>query len=169
MNKPVKPPVPRMEISEFYDLLNAHTWSFEANSYYEFAQFSKRERELEAIAWTNGPYFVECYMRELKSELNNKYSNGYTEGYNKAKSTYEGMINTGDTEFDAFRNMVRNHDFWYSYSDDGNVYRNGEARRQEILGIVKDKQGIYKAYWSHYVDQQNKASEKAIRESKGEA
>lgn len=166
MTRPVKQEVPRMDISEFYNLLNNHTWSFKANSYYEFAQLSKKERELEAIAWTNGPYFVECYLREFKATFQNNHSVGYTAGYSSARASYESMIDTGDKEYDAFRKMVRNHDYWYFYSDDINVYNSGHETSAKIMDIVKEKKGMYETYWKYFNDKQQKASEAAIRGSK---
>lgn len=39
---------------------------------------------------------------------------------------------------DEFKEMVRNHDLTYSYSDDGEVWRRGQARYDAICKAAKD-------------------------------
>lgn len=142
---------PRMQVHEYMALLREHQWSFESTSYYEFFKRAKRENELEAIAWANGPYFIKCYVQEQKSIIVSKAREAYNNGYNNAKSIYDSMIPTGDLEFDKFRFMVFNHDYYYEYSDDNNVWKTGEAQRKRILEIVKEKAGIYETFWNYYL------------------
>ncbi len=66
------------------------------------------------------------------------------------------MMETGDESFDAFRRQVREHDFYYSFSDDGSVYRAGEKQRTAIEAIVKERGGMYQTYWKHYQKLKNK-------------
>lgn len=59
------------------------------------------------------------------------------------------MMMTGDPEFDQFRDMVINHDFFYDYSDDNSVWRRGEAQRKAIEECAAKHGGLYQTFWMY--------------------
>lgn len=42
---------------------------------------------------------------------------------------------TNGPSLEAFKELVKRHDLTYSYSDDGRVWRRGEASKKEILDM----------------------------------
>ena len=53
---------------------------------------------------------------------------------------------------DDFIEMLRNHDLYYEYSDDGSVYRAGDRQYQLIVLAKRDNPLLQKIYaiWSNH-------------------
>jgi hypothetical protein len=47
------------------------------------------------------------------------------------------MDTTETTSLDRFRTMCQRHDLTYNYSDDGSVWRRGEASLAEVLRVAR--------------------------------
>lgn len=48
--------------------------------------------------------------------------------------------------FEAFVARLAGFDWWYDYSDDGNVWRRGQAQKQQIIEITKTHPILKRAY-----------------------
>ncbi len=140
----------KISMSEFSNLLRSHKWLHEANSFQEAMEYGKKESEIQAIAWFNGPRYVEAYIRKMQNNIKTKIDEGHQKGFKYAEDIYASEIETGDKDFDNFRTLVKEFDWYYSFSDDINVYRKGKKAEQAILDIVADKKGIYETYWKYF-------------------
>lgn len=164
------PPISAME---YYHLLCAHVWSFEkgTDNYYEFCKAARREWELLNMAMRakeDGAVMVKDYYLVRRNAIGLQIQAAEAKLREQYKEEIEDALLTGDKEFDDFRIQVRRHDFWYSYSDDGNVWRAGEDQRQAIEKIVKEKGGIYATYWHYFNDEQHRRSAEAIAKQRAE-
>lgn len=62
----------------------------------------------------------------------------------------EREFGTGDPEFDEFRRMCISHDWYYSYSDDIEVWQRGSEVQKKLEDIVATKGGKYRVYWENH-------------------
>lgn len=54
---------------------------------------------------------------------------------------------------DRFRELVRHHDVTYNYSDDGAVWRSGQAERDEIMALAAElPDADVMAIWNENID-----------------
>lgn len=59
------------------------------------------------------------------------------------------------TTLTDYWDRLRRHDWYYGFSDDGRVYRAGEAESQAIRAIAKESpehQAMYDGFVAHYSD-----------------
>lgn len=137
-----------METYEFAEMLRGHSWSFEAKSFYSFFGALKQERIFERMA-SSHPHLTREFAYAQRNAVHKLIAQAKAEQMQEFQSRLE-LYKTGDQEFDEFRDAVMRHDYYYQYSDDGSVYRAGNAQREKIIGKVKEKGGLYEAFWIYY-------------------
>ena len=52
-------------------------------------------------------------------------------------------------QIDIYRTKLASHDWYYAYSDDGSVYRRGQAQYQELVKMQKVLDAD-KVIWNEY-------------------
>jgi hypothetical protein len=152
-------------LEEFLNMLATHTWSVECTSYMTFIRASRAEQELFRIAMAGGPRFVEAlanakiqFLKDIEADIRNSFNIDLSLQLTNQKNLLEGYIETGDAEFDAFRKQVREHDYYYDFSDSATVYKHGEEQRRAIETIVREKGGLYETYWKKFIKDRTEAS-----------
>lgn len=136
-----------METYEFSEMLNNHAWSFEAKSFFQFFAALKQERIFERMA--SHPHLAREYAYAQRRAVHKMIAAAKDEQMEEFKNRLD-LYKTGNEEFDSFCDMVRRHDYYYSYSDDNCVWKAGEASRQKILDKVKEKGGMFESFWIYY-------------------
>ena len=137
--------VPKLDV--FENKLRGHKWSIMIDNYRDFMRARTFENDMYNLAMKGGPTYVRKFA-DLQCEVIKKHRDDAVQ-FHRARfyRELEEAVKTGDNEFDEFAQRVRNHDWTWQYSDDGNVARNASAREDELLRIVKEKGGIYATYW----------------------
>jgi len=151
-----------MTLSRFEDILWGHEWSFMAESFHELFQRQQREQELFRLARHNGVSYMRAYahaqgaticrIKQEAQDISHKHLNEY---WSKRLQTAE---DTGDAEFDEFRRWVRNHDWYYDYSDDINVWRSGRQQAEKIQAAIKKHGGKYQDFYRYICQQREKVA-----------
>lgn len=136
-----------METYEFAAMLKDHSWSFEAKSFYAFFGALKQERIFERMA--THPHLAREFAYAQRNAIHRLIAQAKAEQKEEFQTRLD-LYKTGDEEFDSFRDAVMRHDYYYQYSDDGSVYHAGNAQREKILTKVKEKGGLYEAFWIYY-------------------
>lgn len=137
----------------FLALLDKHTWTFNTDNFMDYSKAQREEQELMRLSMAGGPEYVRAFTRVQRDVLYRRVHEAETKVRQMLIARYDALIPTGDEEFDTFREKVRNHDFYYHYSDDVNVWRNGEERHKALIQTVKEKGGLYKTYWERVCKQ----------------
>lgn len=147
--KPERKPV--MLFGEYCEALDSHTWLFSQEyknlSYFTVFAIQRQEQELFKIAVAGGPDYIKEFtirqMATLASLLRNERHNATV----KAEQQYAERIETGDPDFDKFRELVNQFDWYWRYSDSGSVRRAAAQREEHLMSIVADKGGLYQTYF----------------------
>ncbi len=72
-------------------------------------------------------------------------------------------LGTASAAVEKFKQLVRDHDLTYDYSDDGAVWRAGVAQRDEIRALAKElPTGEAAAIWNAEVDRKITESSRAM-------
>jgi hypothetical protein len=143
-------------------------WSFETDTFFEYIQRTRTENHLFHVAVELGPEFVKDFERRQAGAISRIIRTVRTKIAAEHQERLNALIPTGDAEFDAFRDKVFGHDFWYEYSDDGGVWRRGQEARNEIEKIAKEKGGIYQTFWSFFQKETVRRSNESIERQKKE-
>lgn len=110
-------------------------------SFYEGKQFMKLLEEAERKACTLGSHVAEDFYavvsgRQACRRLTNSVE--YTNTLQKRITELNKNIWELTPPEKQFRLLLERHDWYYSYSDDGSVWRAGEEQWNKILGMVKE-------------------------------
>ena len=62
-----------------------------------------------------------------------------------------------DADEQAYFKRLRCHDWYYSFSDDGSVYRAGDIERTSLMAEASEKRGNYLTLWNRCCDLCNKS------------
>ena len=145
--------------------------SIDKDSYYEFINHKRKEIEHFMKALKAGPIAMRNYILTERRNVSDRIRNAVHKADMKSYAELQAAKLTGNAEFDEFRARVDRHDYYYSYSDDGGVYRRGADDRNAIEAIVKEKGGMFKDYWMHVVKGYNEAQARSeeIHRAKREA
>ncbi len=144
---------------QFYETISDHKWSFlmprDAASFYNYIQKLDVERDLFQQAMRGGPEAVEYYYVTQRRALSNEQHIVIEQAVKNAREIYEKMIATGDSEFDEFRKKVYYFDWFYEYTDDGDVWRNANNRLKEIEATIQQHadEPKYRIYYDYIRNQ----------------
>lgn len=148
-------------ISEFYDRLRFHQWSFEQDNFKDYMEAMGKEIFMYELAVAAGPLYVKAFVNKRIEFISNLVSAARREEYNKYSETLLEAYITGDDEFDEFTAKVRCHDWFYDFSDNGNVCRRGSEAEQWLIAKAKEKGGIYQKYYDRYAQKRKEAISKS--------
>lgn len=136
----------------------------DAQSFETFINAKKEEIKLFIEALKEGPSAIRDLVYSTRQNRMMVVERKLTELRAVHRAELREAIITGNDEFDAFRDQVSHHDYYWDYSDDGGVRRRGSAARDAILAIVKEKGGMFKDYWDHVVNTHNENMKRAEAE-----
>lgn len=149
-NQPAKKKYPTLTTLETYRRqLSEHRWiiPFNENSYAALFEQQKQEHFLWMTAFRGGIAYVNEFHQSQTTALAEYRRVVQEHTHNSTKAIYEKLIETGDVEFDQFRQEVNRHDWYHAMSDDNGVWRRGRQSEQKLLDIVKVKGGLYQTYF----------------------
>ena len=134
-------------LSEYLDRLNFHKWSFDQDNFKDYTESAGKERFLYELAMTAGPEYMRAFAQAQQKVIFDRIDLARRDEYQRMSINVKEAQLTGDPEFDQFAELVRHHDWYWQYSDDGGVARRGSEAEDKIRAIVKEKGGIYKTYY----------------------
>ena len=110
-------------------------------SFYWYVRQVKKEIALlyEAIKTVQD---AKDFFYTIRSKLHNLLTKAEQKGYDRALA----LVETGDKEFDSFRQRCRNNDWFYEYSDDSGIWRAGKERTEALEKFANEKGGLYLIY-----------------------
>lgn len=142
-----------MDREEFFKKVEETKFPFEVDSFHDFHIASIEYNRLFDEANRGGICFIKLLVAAIKTRqlviINEKVQEALEKQRGSFSYIQDRDFKTGDEEYDAFRRKCINHDWYYSYSDDGGVWKNGERVRKELEATVATKGGKYKEYWEY--------------------
>lgn len=154
----------RIEIppfTEYIDLLDATPQAVNMDNFHDFMQAERQEHHLFRIAALAGPRYMVAYANWKKNPIGSAVyaatSKMYSEVSRDAAYRVTIALQTGDVEFDAFRQKLQEMDWTYNYSDDIRAWRSGKTQLKALEAIVKEKGGIYQTAFDFARDVSNGA------------
>lgn len=143
-----------MDRDTFIARMDKSSMPFEADSYQELFETVEEFYKLFTEAKHGGIHFINIFLHTMKYKMGTLINNAVSKALDNQRDNLtqlaERQFKTGDDEFDSFRLMCLQHDWYYSYSDDGGVWRRGNDRQKKLEAIVAEKGGKYKDYWDNY-------------------
>ena len=140
-------------LDEFRDRLHFHKWSFDQDNFRDYTEAAGKEAFLYDLAMHAGMEYVKAFALRQKNVVSEKVAAALREEIVRSQEMLRTAHITGDEEFDEFTKNIRNHDWYWQYSDDGDVARRGSAAEDWIMKKMKEKGGIYLAYYNKYAVQ----------------
>lgn len=142
-----------MPLRDFERMLQECKWVVDVDvdgSFYELTIAQKAQTDLYYTAYRNGAKHMEMWYRHQIQAINEKIRSAARKAAKVERERCEMEFITGDEAFDEFTRQVRHHDWYYHYSDDGDVYRRGHEVHERLLAQVSSMGGIYQTYWNYY-------------------
>lgn len=143
-------------LMDFCDLLRKHEFFFKNSvtgpemrleDLEKMKEVIDRELQLYQIAWSGGDDYMKTLASYVTSQKNTLVSR--TSEEKLALELYQFL----DQDLKNYQQRLNYHDWYHSFSDDGNVMRNGAAREEVLYKIAKAKGGLYEQLWNHYSDE----------------
>ena len=148
-----RPPV--MDYETFRDNVSNFTFPEETDSYRDYIAAQRREHLLFEEAVRGGMRYVDLFRNYQQNWAKKKLDEQHQQLVKEAHESLQKAYKTGDKAFDIFTALCRKHDFWYAYSDDIIVYRNGNESYNQIQAMIEaqpsGRREIYAAYWNKIV------------------
>lgn len=151
-DRPQRPPRdPDMTLSQYRDELAKIKWLFITphgeQSYFGVVESMEQQIKLYNMGRRISPAHLEAFVDAQKRAHQAVIGEAVSKVRKETSEYFAKFEGTGDEELDIFRKACRNFDWTWRYSDDGSVARAGEAREEALMAIVKEKGGLYEAYW----------------------
>ena len=151
-DRPARPPRdPDMTLAQYRDELAKIKWLFITphadQSYYSVVESMEQQIKLYNMGRRISPAHLEAFVDAQKRAHQAVIAESNAKIRKESSEYFDKFERTGDEELDSFRKACRNFDWTWRYSDDGAVARAGQAREETLLAIVKEKGGLYEAYW----------------------
>lgn len=149
--------LPVMSYEKFLDALREFKFPEETDSYYDYIQAQRKEKMLFEEAVRGGMKYVDLFRDFQKVWANKALESQRMALVTMLAESVKDAQDTGDAALNAFTALCRRHDFWYTYSDDINVYRRGNESYDEIHRLIQaqppGRKEVYVAYWNKIVKQ----------------
>ncbi len=147
MEKTVRDKPTKMDEYAFKELIYAIKMNpFLTDSFFDFFAAMNYLIKCFHESIRGGPQYVTTFVYHLRSMFYEELNKRIRDEKNKWDERERDHFETGDEEFDAFRRMVLNHDWYADFSDDSAVWHSAERRWHQIQEIVKAKEGIYRTF-----------------------
>ena len=142
-----------MDRDTYMSRINKTQFPFETDSFFDFHNAMKDFSEMFEEAKRGGICFVQIFIYSLKHRIDALINRRVQEATDQQReylvAKYEREFGTGDEEYDNFRRRCLSHDWYYNYTDDGEVWRRANKIQKELEEIVKTKGGKYQEYWDY--------------------
>lgn len=142
---------PDMTLSEFRNKLSEIKWLFntprEEQSFHSVVESMEQQIKLYNMARRLSGAYLEAFVDAQKRAHQEMLKEAVSKKTIELCEFFDKLGKTGDQELDSFRQRCRDHDWTWSYSDDGAVARAGQAYEEALLQIVRERGGLYEAYF----------------------
>lgn len=120
-----------------------------------FVQAQSKEVEFNRIGWDGGDSYMKVLMDFQQSALF-RFHNQHVDALKASQEdALKKASSTGDAEFDAFMVRIRQHDWFYSFTDDSKVYIKGDNEQKALAEIAEAKKGVYENVFNHWNNRTN--------------
>lgn len=145
-----------LTLDQLTQMLENHMWPFQAENYANLHSSVQRTHELFRLAQTLSMKGVSTFHYAQHNAIQLLRDESYDIGYKRGRETGEAQINyllqaLEETRqkymkpVDFFKEKLERHDWYWQYSDDGNVARNASRREDEIIAEAKTNPEFQKA------------------------
>lgn len=122
----------------------------ETGSFYDITSAVAYQQKLYHIAKRMGPEYMRAWHMHQCGHYARITQNDVAKKCQEARDYVEVQMKTGDTSFDDYVKRVRAHDWYYDFSDDISVYRNGKKEYDELKRIANERGGMYLTYFNYF-------------------
>lgn len=151
---------PVESFEDFRQDLYKHEWSHTTNNYSDYIKSVKAESALFSRAMSLGPTGVDMFrrmkedsMRELvgvavSQAIRTERATG-SEQLDQQKAALMAIMTPEQKAAVEFMDRLWYHDWYYDYTDDGNVWRNANERHKAFLKEAKEGGKVFEDMWLH--------------------
>lgn len=151
-NNQTKKPFDYEQFNQDLNSLRIHlehrSWTFQTNNYRDFLILQEEEKDL--FVWANklGIQGVTAYIDAQREALDDTLRERVARAVKQNESGWKSRVDflekrveelrTKLPAVERYKEELERHDWFYSYSDDGSVWRNGDRRRKELIQMAKE-------------------------------
>lgn len=152
-DRPQRPPRdPDMTVAQYREELAKIKWLFAVpyaeQSFHGVVESMEQQIRLYNMGRRLTPTHLKAFVEAQQRAHQAAMQMAIAEAKQEANIHFLKLERTGDETLDSFRQACREFDWTWAYSDDGDVARASQAQEELLLAVVKEKGGLYEAYWN---------------------
>jgi len=132
--------------SRFYSDLLAHTWSYVADSFYEFIKRSRKEKQLLEVAIKGGPSSLRSFQHEATDAMIRAVDPYITSRVLERTELFQRNAEEARkkiTDIQSFADACKYFDWYYEYIDNAKQYNSASARLTTLVNEAREGGKLY--------------------------